>query len=880
MGEPTATRSHLPTGTVTFVFTDIEGSTKLAHSLGDGFVDTLERHQRILRDVFTRHAGVEVSTEGDAFFIVFQSALDAVDAAAEVQRALSEHDWDGPPIRVRIGMHTGRGTLGGDNYAGIDVHRAARIGAASHGGQVVMSRSTAELVRRDLRDGLELADLGEHVLKDIEHPEQIFQLSIEGLPNDFPPLKTLSARPNNLPVQLSTFIDRPEEVAAVRELLLDSRLVTLTGPGGTGKTRLSFQVAERCLGSFKDGVFVALLAAVVDPSHVSSSIATALGVQEEGTRPMNEVLAEHLETKQLLLILDNFEQVLDASAVVGSLLSSAPELKILVTSRAPLKITGEREYPVPPMSLPDPDHLPSAKALEDYESVALFLDRARGVKPDFAITDANARTIAKICNRLDGLPLAIELAAARVRILTPDDLYKRLETCLNFLEGGRDLSERQRTLRGAIEWSFDLLDEPEKKLFRRLAIFVGGWSFEAAEAVCEPGEFGYDAFSGIESLLDKSLIRRHEPIEGITRFRMLQTIREYALERLEAAEGIHATAARHAAHYSKLARDQLGSLTANLEAREQAFLEDGNFRAALDHIVETGQTEVALAMASALWRYWHVVGHLREGRERLQALLARGDAASFPEARAQALTALGSLAYWQSDFETTRHNYELALEAWREIGDEAGIAEAYYNLGFLETVAENYEEGARCHRESRALYQKVGNERGAANTLLGLGINRALAGDYEAARDLADQAFAFFDPLNEWFGLMMTAFIRYQVLRFTGEYESGAKLMVETFDRVGEDLDRASLATVLDTLSDTSAHLDRWETAVTLYAAGQRLKEEVEGAAPATLIRVGNIRELARKHLSEDEIEAAWAEGYAMSLQEAIAFATKEGLGQ
>ena len=874
MTETTIERG-LPTGTVTFLFTDIEGSTKLANRLGDGFIETLERHQQLLRDVFSTHSGVEVSTEGDAFFIVFDSAHDAVHAAAEAQRSLDAHDWGDMPVKVRIGLHTGRATLGGDNYAGMEVHRAARIGSTSHGGQVVMSEATATLVQRDLTGGLSLRDLGEHALKDLEHPERIFQLSIEGLPDEFPPLRSLSARPNNLPVQLTTFIERPDQLAEIKELLAANRLVTLTGPGGTGKTRLSLQVADSCLTEFGDGAFVVFLAPVVDPSLVPSEIATSLGIKEEGTRPIADLLAQHLADKERLLVLDNFEQLLEAAPVVGDLLSKAPKVKMLVTSRAPLRISGEQEYPVPAMALPDPERLPPTESLEDYESVALFVERARGVKPDFAVTDSNAEAIARICSRLDGLPLAIELAAARVRILSPDDLFKRLESCLAFLTGGRDLTPRQRTLRGAIEWSYELLDDAEKAFFRQLAIFSGGWSFEAAEAVVS-SIVDLDAFEGLESLADKSLVRRFETHDGSTRFRMLQTIREYAMDRLVAAEEIDEAGRRHAAYYKQLAKDQLPGLLATFEARDRALLDDDNFRAALTFLVESYQTGEALALGAALWRYWHVAGHLAEGRTWLEQILARPDADSYPEECALALTALGSISYWQSDFETTRNNYEQALKTWREIGDESALAEAYYNLGFLETVAENYDEGERYHRESQAIYEKLGSERGVATTHLGLGINRVLAGDYKEARQLSDAAYEFFDPLNEWFGLMMSAFIRYQAYRFTGEYEKGTELMLSMFERVGEDLDAASMATLLDTLSDTLAHQERFPEALKLSAAGRHLKDDVGGHAPATLIRVGDIKEMAAGHLSEEEIEAAWAEGYGMTVTEAVALAKKE----
>ena len=868
--------AQLPTGTVTFFFSDIEGSTKLLSQLGDDFTGVLETHQRLMREAFAAHAGVEVSTEGDAFFVVFTSALDGVRAAAEAQKALASHDWGSHPVKVRMGLHTGRGLLGGDNYSGIDVNRAARIMSAGHGGQVVMSDATAALVQRELGDGLAVASLGSHRLKDLEHPEHIHQLTISGLADEFPALRTLDARPNNLPAHLSSFIDRPEELAAIREHLAARRLVTLVGPGGTGKTRLSIEVAMACLSEFRDGAFAIRLAAVVDPGLVASTISSELGVKEEGARPIADVLNDYLSEKEMLLVLDNFEQVVEAAPLVAELLTAAPGIKMIVTSRAPLRISGEQEYPVPPMALPDADHLPPVEQLHDYEAIALFLERARGAKPDFELTDQNAEAVVRICHRLDGLPLAIELAAARVRILSPSDLLGRLESCLTLLTGGRDLTERQRTLRGAIQWSYDLLDEAQQKFFRSLSVFSGGWSFEAAEKVCEPGAAGIDVLDGLEALVDNSLVRRFETDIGDTRFRMLQTIREFGEDRVLNAGELDDLQVRHAVYFSQVAQERAGGITASFTIRDRAYADDDNYRTVLAYLLEKGDLAQGLELAATLWRYWHVVAHLSEGRTWLERYLAHPDAEKHPEARLHAISAIGSISYWQSDFTTTRKYYEMALEALRQGDNESALAEAYYNLGFLATVEERYDAGLAYHLKARAIYEELGDDRGIANTATGLGINRVLAGDYDAANAYADEAFVFFDPRDEWLGLMMTAFIRYQGLRFTGRYEEASEMMLGMFDRTGESLDPASLSSLLDTLSDAWINRGRMETALRLSGASQKIKEEVGGSAPVTLIRPTDVRALAAKALSQDEIDALWNEGRQMTPQEAIVLARKE----
>ncbi|HTE65420.1 MAG TPA: adenylate/guanylate cyclase domain-containing protein, partial [Candidatus Binatia bacterium] len=517
---------------MTFLFTDIEGSTRLLSALGDGYAALLDAHSAILRSAIGAHAGTEVSTEGDAFFAVFPSARDAVSAAAEAQRALDATRWpEGSIVKVRMGLNSGEAKFGGDNYVGLDVNRAARIAAAGHGGQVLLSDATRALVAQDLPEGLRLRDLGEHRLKDLVLSVRISQLDIDGLAGDFPVLRSLDARPTNLPNQLTRFIGREQELVRVKELLAEHRLVTLTGPGGTGKTRLALEAAGELLGDFSDGAFFVDLAPVRDAARVALTVAQALGLSVDPSGDALAAAQTHLRERDLLLIVDNFEQVIDGATTIEGLIAAASGLRVLVTSRMALRIYGEQEYEVPPFELPDPGR--PLDELSRYAAVSVFVDRARAVKPDFVLTSDDAPAVAGITARLDGLPLAIELAASQVRILSPQAILTRLEQHLPLPAGSvRGRPERQQTMRGAIAWSFDLLPAPERLLFAQLSVFPGGCTLAAAEAVCGPGDLGISVLDGLGALVDKSLLRPVESPDGETRFAMLETILEYAGERL------------------------------------------------------------------------------------------------------------------------------------------------------------------------------------------------------------------------------------------------------------------------------------------------------------------------------------------------------------
>jgi predicted ATPase/class 3 adenylate cyclase len=555
----------LPTGTVTFFFSDIEGSTRLLEALGQDYSDLLDRHHQIVRDALGRHAGVEIGTQGDSFFAVFPSAVEAVAGAAAVQRRLADERWpDDSTVRVRIGLHTGEGRVAGTGYVGLDVHRAARIMAAAHGGQILISDVTRTVVEGSVSDRVELRGLGEHRLRDLTGRERLFQVVAEGLATDFPPPRTLDAVSNNLPTQLSQLVGRETELIALRDHLGSSavRLVTLTGPGGIGKTRLALQAAADQIDRFSDGVYLVDLAPARDATAALQAIVQVVGVTVPAEAALPGALAEQIRPRHLLLLLDNFEQVIVAADEMAGLLNLCPKLKLLVTSREALRVRGERLFPVAPLSLPNGGPRRSAVDVAAYEAVRLFVERAQDARPDFALVDDNAAVVAEICARLDGLPLAIELAAARLKLFSPLELRDRLRKRLELLKGGaRDLPERQRTLRGTIEWSFELLDDEERAVFHLLAVFPSA-AVAAVEDVAAKVEAlrDVDVVDRLESLVDKSLVRSVEEQAG-RRLSMLDTIREYAAEQLERDPAMASAVRRaHAEHFAELAEARGGEL--------------------------------------------------------------------------------------------------------------------------------------------------------------------------------------------------------------------------------------------------------------------------------------------------------------------------------
>jgi predicted ATPase/class 3 adenylate cyclase/DNA-binding CsgD family transcriptional regulator len=749
---------NLPTSTITLLFTDIEGSTRLLQRLGERYSEVLAECRHLLRGVFEHWHGHEVDTQGDAFFVVFARAAEAVSAAVEAQRALAAHAWpEGIEVRVRMGLHTGEPSLVTEGYTGVDVHQAARIMSAGHGGQVLLSQATRELVEHTLPDSVTLRDMGKHHLKDLQRPSHLFQLVIAGLPGDFPPLNTLNTRPNNLPFQPTPFIGREKEVAAVGQLLgrEDVHLVTLTGPGGTGKTRLALQVVAELSDLFADGTSFVDLAPISDPALVIAAIAQSLGIREVGDQPLLERLKDELQHKQMLLLLDNFEQVVSAAVQVADLLATCPQLKVIVTSRVVLHVQAEQEFFVPSLSLPDPNHVPDLTALSQYEAVALFIRRAQSARPDFQVTNANAPAVAEICVRLDGLPLAIELAAARMKLLSPEALLARLHQPLHVLTSGpRDVVARQQTLRNTIEWSYQLLDAQEQQLFRRLSVFVGGCTLEAIEALCTSlGGEAESVLDTVASLADKSLLQRMEQ-QAVQepRFVMLETIREYALERLESLGETEAARRAHATYFLALAEETEQGMTGPQQATllERLEQEHDNLRAAMQWSTshaEEGKA-MALRLGGALYTFWFVRAYFSEGRDFLERVLLQSDEVAAP-VRAKALYAASQLHDALGFLDRAEELCEQSLALYRELGDTSGIANCLHLLADIAWGRGNLAVSRALGEESLMLFRERDDNRSVAYLLYHLGGLAVEQGEYARGRDLLTESLTINRELGD-----------------------------------------------------------------------------------------------------------------------------------
>jgi predicted ATPase/class 3 adenylate cyclase len=867
----------LPTGTVTFLFTDVEGSTRLLQRVGDAYRDLLAAHDRMLRDAIAAGGGVEVQTEGDAFFAVFPTAPGALLTAVQAQRALWSHGWpEGSFMRVRMGVHTGEGVLSGDRYIGLDVHRAARITSAGHGGQVLVSDATRSLVEGALPDGIGLRDLGPHRLKDIERLEHLYQVLIEGLPDAFPPVRTLNARLSNLPPERTSFVGREREVIEVTRLLERARLLTLTGPGGIGKTRLALNIAADQLGRFPDGVYLADLSPITDPSLVPAAIATALMVREQPGRDVFDSLADHVRDRELLLVVDNVEQVVEAASAVGRLIDGAPRLKVLATSRVPLHISGEQEFPVPPMVLPDLVRSPDMEGLAGNEAVTLFIQRAASVRPGMRLTPDNAATVAQIAVKLDGLPLAIELAASRAKLLAPDAILARLGTRLALLTtGASDLPERQRTLRNTIEWSHDLLEAEHRRLFARLGTFNGGWTLEAAEIICGPG-LEVEVLDGLGTLIDHSLVRPGQPGKGEPRFSMLETIREFAAERLALSGERDELQRGHAEQFRNFAEEAELHLTREdrvvwLDRLEADY---DNLRAAMDWAERTGDASTGLRTAAAIWRFWQQRGRLSEGRTRLERLLAMPGAAPRDSLRIRALGALGGIAYWQNDNPVTRAAYEEAVDIARELRDPKLLASGLLNVSFIPLMDQDADGAEVILREGLAAAEVAGDRLLTADFRDSIGFLEVLRGNPKDAIPLRRSALEIFREEGDAWKVANNLTGLAMISRMAGDLGAARGHLREALGMFAQASDTMSVAMVLAGSALIANDDGLPERAARLVGASARIRDELGGGIPPELIgRWGDPASDAKKALGQEAYDRARAEGYAMDTETAVAYA-------
>ncbi len=755
----------LPIGTVTLLFTDIEGSTRLLQRLGESYAQVLREHRRLLRAAFEQWHGYEVDTQGDAFFVVFERAVDAVCAARSAQQAIFETRWpDEVAVRVRMGLHTGEPQPTEEGYIGLDVHRAARIMSIAHGGQVLLSRETYELVAPDLPPNVSARDLGAYRLKDIGGPYQLFQLVMPGLPAEFPPLPALSSRRplRNLPAPSTSFVGREQEVGTVCDLLRREqvRLLTLLGTAGVGKTRLALRVASRLAQEaehslFGDGMAFVALDQVSEPEGVIAAIAGAINVQEEKGYALFERVKLALQDQSLLLILDNFEQVVAARTSLVELLTACPGLKALVTSRSMLHVQAEHIFEVPSLALPVTTSLSDVERLSQCASIELFVQRARAVQPGFRLTPDNAPAIAQLCTRLDGIPLAIELAAARVRRFAPHPLLARLERGLAVLSGeAQDLPERQRTLRGAIAWSYHLLNGEEQRLFRRLAVFAGEATREAAAQVCASAGSVPDM---LEALVDKSMLQRREDVagKGETRYRLLQTLREYGLECLVEAGEMESARAAHAAYFLAWAERAAPLLSGATQTEQLDLLgsEYENLRSALEWLLErcsheTGRAEEALRLSIALTGFWEIRGYLSEGLSLLERALAASENAS-AAIRAQALHEAGTLALMQDDSERAAAFLRQSQALFRESGDRGAMAHILSMQGNLARARNAYKLARRLLEEALSIYRELGDMKRVAATREAMAQVAIAQADYSGAISLLEKNLARYKASGE-----------------------------------------------------------------------------------------------------------------------------------
>jgi predicted ATPase len=799
----------LPTGTVTFLFTDVEGSTKLLHDLGaEAYTQALAEHRRVIREACAAERGVEVDTQGDAFFFAFPTAPGALAAAEAMTEALASG-----PIQVRVGLHTGTPLLTGEGYAGDDVHRAARIAAAGHGRQVLVSSSTAQLVETVL------VDLGEHRLKDLSAAERIFQLG----DHRFPELKSLYR--TNLPISSTPFLGRERELAEVVGLLESTRLLTLTGPGGTGKTRLALQAAAMASDGYPDGTYWVSLEALRDPDLVIPSAAQALAAKDG--------LADHIADKRLLLLFDNFEQVVEAARGLAELLTSCPNLHVLVTSREPLRVSGEQEYAVPP--------------LVHEESVGFFLARARAVKPDFEVDE----TVSEICLRLDDLPLALELAAARVKALSTTQLLDRLNERLPLLTGGgRDLPERQRTLQATIAWSFDQLAEREQRLFERLSVFAGGCTLEAAEEIADAD------VDTLQSLVDKSLVRF-----GDDRYSMLETIREFALERLEESGDAEETRDRHAAHFARLADMRWRDfIVGGDDWRDVVEHERENLHAAVERSLQQGDAETALAVGSGVWPYWQDRGYGGQGRQWLERALALPPREP-SERRAHAVVGLGDIAKFQGDLDGAEKAYEEAVAIFRALQQPGWTAAALSSLADVALARGDLTRARQLAEESVALRRQSGGF-GLGRGLVSVAEVALAEGDLHYAEALLEEGLAWQEaeapdsvhvaPLLEMLG---------EIARQKGDRAGALRRFSEALRSAVRVDERGQIAECLDDMAAVFMAGEDHDLAARLAGSAERMREEL-----------GVVTRRPDRPVPE-RLEPAWSEGRSLTFDEAVRYA-------
>ncbi|MCD6056913.1 MAG: adenylate/guanylate cyclase protein [Thermomicrobiales bacterium] len=886
---------------VTFLFTDVEGSTRLWEAQPRAMSVALARHDALLHAAIATADGTVFKTVGDAFCAAFATPEGAIAAAVAGQKALADEAPDAlTPLKVRMAIHSGLVERRAGDYFGPPLNRVARLLATAHGEQIVVSQAAGDLARDNLPPGITLRGLGAHALKDLLDAEHVYQVIAPGLPTDFPPLRTPQRYLRNVPHPATPLIGREREIATARAALglssgdsqpdgdlQTTRLLTLTGPGGAGKTRLSLHLAADLGAEFTDGAAFVPLADVTNPVLVPVAIASALDLGDTSGEPPRGLVFAHLRDRHLLLVLDNFEQVMSAAPLVADLLSGCPRLHVVATSRERLSLRGEQELPLPPLALPktprratdDTSAEEVSAAIEEVrraEAVRLFVSRAQSVKPGFEITAGNATAVAEICSRLDGLPLAIELAAARSRLLSPDALLSRFDRRLDLLDcGPRDLPARQQTMRDTIAWSYDLLDPDEQRLFTHLSIFAGGATLEAAAAITGDQESGGGMadLALVESLADKSLVQLtgDEP-----RIRMLQTIRDFGQERLAESPERQVIAQRHAAYFLALAEESEQLLAGSEQTRWLDLLEreQANLRAAVDWLRDEGQIEEALRLGGALWRFWWLRGDIEEGRHQLESLLAQSALVS-PAVRAKALNGAGVLAESQGDWDTATRLHEESLEISRQIGDQRGVAWSLNNLG---VVAINRGDYTRAHSlllENLAVAERADETASIATALNDLGLIAHSRQDYDEATSLWTRSLALFRTLGDESHVARALNNLGTVAMELGEYRRAQDLFSESLALHRHVGDRQATASTLNNLAEAASSLGDAESAMGLFRESHSLALE-GGNRLYAAIAMENLAALTR--LQGEELEGVAQSRFREALRLYRSVGDKQGI--
>lgn len=944
--------NELPRGTVTFLFTDIEGSTKLWQQFPDAMPAALARHHEILNSAIQAHNGYVFQIIGDAFCAAFATAFDGLDAALDAQRTLHDDAWGKTgAIRVRMALHTGAAEVrageftSGEYVSGITLSRAARLLSAGHGGQILLSSPSAELVREQLPQNIALRDMGAHRLKDLVQPQQIFQILANDLPQDFPALKTLDTLPNNLPIQLTSFVGREKEIAQIVDLLTADRrpqtaenessvrrpssvvrLLTLTGAGGSGKTRLSLQVAAEVIEEFEKGAWFVELAPIADASLAPNAVMSALELREDAGRAPLDALTDFLRAKKLLLILDNCEHLIDACAQLAHhLLKQCPNLKVLATSREALGVAGEVTYQVPPLGLPDLRTL-TPVSLSQYDAVKLFIERAVSVQPNFTITNANAPAIAQICFRLDGIPLAIELAAARIKLFSPEQISARLDDRFRLLTSvSRTAMPRQQTLHAAIDWSYSLLSEQERVLFRRLAVFAGGWTFDAAEQVCtddgeaipeSPSLKAFDILELLSHLVDKSLVVT-EAQEQETRYRMLETIRKFSQEKLLQSGERENLQERHLQFYVNFTKEAALNLTRMdaVEWRKRLAPDHDNIRLAIECAGKSQNTQRELQLICAVQDFWLTCGYLVEGRERTVTALEHARAIKGTVLYANALCAAAWITSFQGDFGISQSFAEQALEIYRKHDDIRGIAETLKLLGVIAIDSKDYAKaeplleqalqlGSKSNQDTTGLLMNMGwaalglgkyslaRERleqvlnislkdgyklRASETLVGLAEVDLREGRYEAASNRIQTSLRMQKEIGDKWLIGVALGVSAWISVLEHDWNAAFSRLQASIEIRREIGDLGGLVWCLEKLGQVAFGRGSWVKAVKIFGAAASVRATM-GSSMEPFDRVEYERSLESLHaeLGQERFSAEWDAGSKLTLEQAIEFALGE----